>query len=198
MRTAWLVVIALVALVGCDPKDVDAGGDVSSARAPAKPASAGPADDEEIVTVDDTVPSEAAPADAGPEQEDDDEGADDDGCAPRDPKLKPMQLLRFTFADGIDGKDPGKKLEVAKAGQRVYAHLTMRNRSGRKRCLTLTFRVGGKKRTEVTLKIGKSWSWRTYAYNTLRPDDDKPLDLTVTDDQGQIVLHQLLAVIPRP
>jgi hypothetical protein len=101
------------------------------------------------------------------------------------------------FADGVEGKDPRSKIDVAKAGKRVYAHLTMRNRSGRDRCIHLTFRVGGKKRTAVTLKIGESWSWRTYAYNTLRGDDNKPLELTVTDDQDQVILKKLLAVVPQ-
>ena len=88
-------------------------------------------------------------------------------------------------------------LQVAHAGERVYAHLTMRNRSGRDRCIHLTFRVAGKKRTSITLKVGKSWSWRTYAYNTLRSDDRAPLQLVVTDDQGATVLTKMLAVIPK-
>lgn len=190
----------VLAVWGCDPAPTPATdsarpatGRTAAPTTGAKPSVSGD-DDFELETVDDTIPADDAVVEDAGEAEDDDP---DSPCAPKDPSLKPMQLLRFTFADGVEGKDPKSKLNVARAGQRVYAHLAMRNRSGRTRCLHLTFRVGGKKRTEVTLKIGKSWEWRTYAYNTLRADDDEPLELTVTDDQGAVVVKKLLAVIPR-
>ncbi|MEM9692119.1 MAG: hypothetical protein AAGA56_06225 [Myxococcota bacterium] len=125
-----------------------------------------------------------------------DEAEIDPDCAKPEEDLKPMQLLRFAFASGLEGKDPKDKLHIARPGQRIYAHLTLRNRSGRKRCATLTFRVGGKKRTEIKVKIGESWSWRTWAYNTLRSDDREPLELTVRDDKGGLVLREKLAVVP--
>jgi hypothetical protein len=196
MRLASSLLALSLATAGCD----------DDTKAPAKaPSSTKPSavatDDDEIETVDDTIPPDdlepATGPDAGDDEEEGDEGEHEDACAPKDSELKPMQVLSFTFTDGIEGRDPKSKLQVAKAGQRVYAHLAMRNRSGRKRCLHLTFRVGGKKRTEVTLKIGKSWRWRTYAYNTIHADDDKPLQLTVTDDQGALVLEKMLPVIPR-
>jgi hypothetical protein len=154
-----------------------------------------PAPGDEIETVDDTPGSQDFEVDPALDA---DGGVVDheSACAPADPALKPMELLKFTFADGVDGRDPRRKLEVARAGQRVFAHLTLRNRSGRDRCVHLTFRVGGKKRTTVTLKIGESWSWRTYAYNTLRGDDNKPLELTVTDDQNAVILREQLAIVP--
>lgn len=159
----------------------------SAPGAPGAPTPPGPDRPvEEVPTVDDTVPSSEG------EGEGDDPDAD---CAPPGSDLKPMEVLRFTFASGLEGKDPKDRLASARAGQRVYAHLTMRNRSGRKRCLHLTFRVGGKKRTEVTLKIGESWSWRTWAYNTVKADDTGPLELTIEDDQGQVVLQKELPVV---
>ncbi len=197
-----------LAAQGCEPTSERG---VTTARPPSA-TSAGaprPVDDDEVQTVDDTVPANEAPADEAPDGGADaaadgpsaldggDEGDEpDEPCAPEDPTLKPLTLLRFSFTDGIEGKDPRSKLDVAKAGQRVYAHLTLRNRSGRTRCVHLTFRVGGKKRTEVTLKIGPSWSWRTFAYNTLRADDNKPLELTVRDDQNKLILERQLPVIP--
>ena len=138
-------------------------------------------------TVDDTVPA--------PEGEPDEDEPADGECAPAGSDLKPMQMLRFSFASGLEGKDPKDEMQVARPGQRVYAHLTMRNRSGRKRCLHLTFRVGGKKRTEVTLKVGESWSWRTWAYNTIKDDDTGPLELTIEDDQKNLVLKKTLPVV---
>ncbi len=207
----WLAWVLVLATSSCDGAPAPAGRDAARSSAPARsskidsdgakraPATRATAPDlddvDDVETVDDTIPPDdvaASTADSA-----DDGASHRSACAPKDAKLKPMQLLRFTFSDGVEGKDPSSKIAVAKAGQRVYAHLTMRNRSGRKRCLHLTFRVGGKKRTSVTLEIGKSWEWRTYAYNTLRGDDNRPLELTVTDDQGALVLKKLLAVIPR-
>ncbi len=140
----------------------------------------GPSGDEAVETVND-------------EPEVDHEGA----CAPADPGLDPLQLLRFTFTDGVENKDPKQKLHIARPGQRVYAHLRLRNRSGRERCVHVTFRVGGQKRTDVTLKVGKSWSWRTWAYATPRVDDTKPLQVVVTDDQGKVIVEKKLAVVPQ-
>ncbi len=152
----------------------------ASAPRPRVPGATQPGQDDSAPTVDD-------------EPEVDHEGA----CAPADPGLKPLQLLRFTFADGVEGKDPGAKLNIARPGQRVYAHLQLRNRSGRDRCVHVVFHVGGKKRTDVTLKVGESWSWRTWAYNTLRADDRGPLQVVVTDDQGKAIVQQSLAVVPK-
>jgi hypothetical protein len=165
--------------------------------APSPPAPAASID-EEVITVDDTIPGESPEIDAGPpdEGDQDDEEDPNDACAPVDPKLKPMQLLQFRWTSGLKGKQPKDKLYVARPGQRVYAHLKIRNRSGRKRCLKFVFRVGKKKRTEVTVRIGKSWNWRTWAYNTIKSSDRAPLHLTITDDQGKTIVDQRLAVIP--
>lgn len=138
------------------------------------------------------------PGDDEPLEDYDDEPEDEhaSACAPEDGSLKPLQLLRFVFASGIERRDPKDKLYIARPGKRVYAHLTVRNRSKRERCLHLEFRVNNKKRSRVTLKVGKSWSWRTWAYNTTRPDDRGPLRLVITDDQGKRFLDQSIAVVP--
>lgn len=192
-----LIILALF-LGGCS-KDDPAPGAVTAPLPSSMP------DDEPVETVDDTVPSstvtphadgEREPVEEDPADDDDEVAEEDDDCAPKGSDLKPLQVLAITFTSGIEGKDPRDKLHVARPGQRVYAHLKMRNRSGRKRCLDVTFRVGGKKRTKVRLEIGKSWSWRTWAYNTLRADDRQPLELTIVDDQGALVFHKKLPVVP--
>ena len=195
-------ILCFLLLLGGCPGDERESPAPSASSAPPRQAAATAApaakpDDEPVITVDDT-PEGAA--EDGAEQglgdgKDDGEEEPEGDCAPPGSDLKPMQLLRFAFASGIEGKDPKDELRVARPGERVYAHLTMRNRSGRARCLRLVFRVGGKKRTEVTLEIGKSWSWRTWAYNTIKPDDRGPLELTIEDDQGQLVLKKTLAVV---
>lgn len=182
-------------LFGCDRHKSDAAPVASTSTKPA--GSNAPIEEEPLESVDDTPDSPHDPADDTDDAEGEDDGVGDPNasCAPADANLKPMQLLRFTFSGSIKGKDPGKKLQLARPGQRVYAHFRMRNRSGRKRCMHLTFRVGGKKRTEVTLVVGKSWSWRTWAYNTIKSDDKGPLTLEVKDDQGVLILKKSLAVV---
>ena len=117
-------------------------------------------------------------------------------CAPLDPTIKPMLLLKFRFSSAVKRREPVDKLNITRPGQRVYAHLTVRNRSGRRRCLHVEFRVNGKRRTKVTLKVGESWSWRTWAYNTSRSDDRGPLELSIRDDQGNVFLYRRLAIVP--
>lgn len=128
----------------------------------------------------------------------DDEPADvqAEACASADPSLRPMQLLRFTFTDGVEGRDPRTRLGVARPGRRLYAHLRLRNRSGRERCVRVIFRVGGKRRSEITLAVGRSWSWRTWAYATLRAGDTGPVTVEVRDDQGALVTRRTIGVLP--
>jgi len=133
--------------------------------------------------VDDEVPTDQA------------EGSPD--CPARDPALKPLQLLRYRFSSGVEHKKPVDKLYVARPGQRVWAHLTVRNRSGRDRCVHVELAVNGQSRTEIDLEVGHSWSWRTWAYITLRPTDRAGrLELTVTDDQGRLLLREHLPIVP--
>jgi hypothetical protein len=155
-------------------------------RPTAQPTATSEPDDIEVdpsSAVEDEPPSDEAEAEAA--------------CAPADPAIKPMQLLRFTFTSGIEGKDAKDKLAVARPGQRVFAHLHMRNRSKRERCIHVTFSVGGKERSHVTLKIGDSWEWRTWAYATVKSDEKAPLRVVVTDDQGATIVDKLLGVVPR-
>ncbi|NUP11620.1 MAG: DUF2914 domain-containing protein [Polyangiaceae bacterium] len=111
---------------------------------------------------------------------------------------RPVELLKFSFASGIRGRDPASVLEYAKPNQRVYAHLTLRNRSGRKRTVHVVFKVNGAKRTEVDLDVDASWSWRTWAYNTvLAKDTSGTLSVEVTDDEGNAVAEGTLPIRPK-
>src|SRR5690348_8258918 len=42
-----------------------------------------------------------------------------------------LELLKMTLTSGIKNKEPTDVLESARPGQRVWAHLSMRNRTGR-------------------------------------------------------------------
>lgn len=189
----------LLLLGGCrdqpDSKDAAVSAPTPSVVTSAvSPAGRPPSDDEPLLAIDDTLPTDRG-VELGEEASEGD--GPEAACAPEGSDLKPMQLLRFAFASDLEGKDPKDDLRLARPGQRIYAHLTVRNRSGRQRCLVLQFRVAGKMRTEVTVKVGASWSWRTWAYNTLKADDEGPLELTVKDDQGQVLFVKTLPVVPK-
>jgi hypothetical protein len=97
-----------------------------------------------------------------------------------------MRLLKLTLAPGVRDKEPVSKLEAAKPGQRVWAHVTLRNRTGFAREIDLVFRVNGKERSRVTLNVESSWSFRTWGYVTLRPGDvSGDVSVSVVSDSGE-------------
>jgi len=108
-----------------------------------------------------------------------------------------MELLRFRFTSGVDGREPKAELDHAKPGQRVYGYLALRNRSGRTRTVTLAWKVNGEARTTTELNIDESWQFRTWGYNTVLPKDTKgTLELEVTDDAGHVVVEKSLPIRP--
>ena len=126
------------------------------------------------------------------------EEGDAAACTPKDASLKPLQLLGFVFASRVESRKPVEQLRFARPGQRVYAYLRMRNRSGEERCLRVEFRVNGKKRTSVELEVGESWQWRTWAYATLRASDTSgTLELRVIDDQDRVVVDKRLPIVAK-
>jgi hypothetical protein len=181
-------IAAILAVPACQRADREAGPSATATAAP-PPMTAAPA------------ASASGPTDPGPDTVDD-EPAPEDGsvaeasCAPPDPNLTPLLLLRFAFTSGIDGRDPRDKLSVARPGQRIFSHFTVRNKSGRERCIRIELVVGREKRTTLTLKIGESWSWRTWGYNTLRSDDTGTLVAIVRDDQGNELARRELSIVP--
>lgn len=109
---------------------------------------------------------------------------------------RPVELLSWQFTSGVAAKNPVDTITSAKPGQRVYLHLTVRNRTGKKQSLSVTFHVNGHKRTEVDLSVDESWSWRTWAYNTiLETDEPGKLDVEVVDEEGHPILDASLPVV---
>ena len=116
-------------------------------------------------------------------------------AAEEETSTRPVELLKLVFASDVKNKEPVGSLQVAKTGQRVYAHMTLRNQSGRPRKVHLAFAVDGEQRTNVDLFVGESWSWRTWAYNTiLAKDAGKKLTLEVTDDAGHPLFEGALPI----
>lgn len=112
----------------------------------------------------------------------------------------PLQVLRFAFTSEIKAKEPTDKLTYATAGERVYAHMTLRNRApnqrDEKRSVKVVFRVNEERRTTLDLKVDPSWSYRTWAFNTLKDDDKGELTLQVTDDEGNLIIDEQLPIKP--
>jgi len=97
----------------------------------------------------------------------------------------PLELLRLTLASGVEAKEPVDVLTKARPGQRVWAHVKLRNRSGRTKSVRLVFSVGGKERSRTDLDVEPSWSFRTWGYVTLQPGDRSgELAVSVLDDTG--------------
>jgi hypothetical protein len=120
------------------------------------------------------------------------------GLAPRQGELvrrEDLELLALSFTSAVRDKAPADRLVEAKPGDRVYAHLTVRNLSGRPRKVGLLFVVNGHQRTEIDLEVGPSWSWRTWGFNTLLADDDPgELVLRVTSDDGKVLANERLPI----
>jgi len=113
----------------------------------------------------------------------------------RETSTRPIEVLKFKLTSGIKSRDPVDEIDHASAGERVYAHLTLRNRTGRARKIHLTFTVNGEVRTELDLDVEESWSWRTWGYNTMLPKDKQGrLELSVTDEEGHPLVESSLPI----
>lgn len=111
------------------------------------------------------------------------------------PVKLPLQLLRFTLTSEVKAKEPVDKLDSAEAGQRVWAHLAVRNRTGVEKRITLRFLVDGDERSSVDLHVEPSWSYRTWGYNTLRASDKAgELSVEVRDDEGGLLQRATLPI----
>jgi hypothetical protein len=107
----------------------------------------------------------------------------------------PLQVLKLVFTSEVKNKEPVDKLDSVKPGERVWAHLAMRNRGAEARPITLVFRVNGEQRSKVELKIDPSWSYRTWGYSTLRAGDvSGELVLEVRDQASAVITTARLPI----
>jgi hypothetical protein len=106
-----------------------------------------------------------------------------------------FRVLKLVFTSDVKDREPVDDLKLAKAGQRVWAHVVLRNRGASPRTITLVFSVNGKERSRVDLTIQSSWSFRTYAYNTLRKTDTGELKVEVLDDAGALMTSKAIPIV---
>lgn len=110
-----------------------------------------------------------------------------------------LALLKLVFTSEVKNKEPVDKLDHAQPGQRVWVHLTMRNRGTEARPISLVFRVSDEQRSKVDLEIGPSWSYRTWGYSTLRASDRTgELVVEVRDASGARVTSARLPIKADP
>jgi hypothetical protein len=135
------------------------------------------------------APSATASADAKRDLEQECPEAEDDAPA--------LKLVDFKLTTKIEDKKPTDEVSIVKAGTKVYAYLGIKNLTDVKRCVQVTFRVNGRLRSSLTLDIGKSPNWHTWAYVTANKDDaGAKIDIDVIDDQGREQGHAKVLVEP--
>jgi DUF2914 family protein len=116
-------------------------------------------------------------------------------AAPTPTPTPPLQVLKLTLTSDVKQKEPVDELKEAGPGQRVWAHVTIRNRAGEARRVSVVFKVGGEERSTVDLQIASSWSYRTWAYNTLRAGDKSgELTVEIRDDGGNVLSSAKLPI----
>jgi hypothetical protein len=98
-----------------------------------------------------------------------------------------LKVLKMVFTSEVRQKEPVDKLKSASPGQRVWAHVTMRNRTDATKPIKLAFLVGNNERSKIDLKIDPSWSYRTWGYVTLRDNDVGEVVAEVRDEAGTVM-----------
>jgi hypothetical protein len=172
---AALATVTSLALAGCDP-------------APASKPSASVAT--ATATAVAPAPAGSAPASVT--------GGGSRGASPAASANAPLEVLRLRLTSAIKDKEPVDDLTRAEPGKRVWAHVTARNRGAGKAGVQLVFRVDGDVRTTVDLDVDRSWSYRTWGYVTLRPDDRGELEVEVIGDGEQALAEATLPIAAAP
>lgn len=113
------------------------------------------------------------------------------------PAAGELKVLKMVFTTEVKSKEPSDKLDFAKAGQRVYAHVTLRNRTGGEKPIVLAFLVGGAVRSKIDLDVADSWSYRTWGYVTLRDGDTGDLVAEVRDGSGTVMERARIPIKPK-
>jgi hypothetical protein len=102
--------------------------------------------------------------------------------------VAPLQVLRLTLTSEVKQKEPVDELKEAGPGQRVWVHVTLRNRAPEAKRVSVIFKVDGEERSTVDLQVASSWSFRTWAYNTLRAGDKSgELTVEVRNDASDVI-----------
>lgn len=110
-----------------------------------------------------------------------------------------LKVRKLVLTSEVKKKEPVDKLEAAKPGQRVWAHVTVRNRCPDTKTIKLAFKVAGDDRSTVDLVVAPAWSYRTWGYVTLRPTDVAgEIVVEVRDEGGEVLERARLPIKAKP
>lgn len=105
-----------------------------------------------------------------------------------------LNISRLVFSRGVEDRQPVEPdFAPAADGRRLYAYLELFNK-GESQELTLTWIRAGKPFHTVTLKVGRSPHWRTWAYLTLGTAMTGPWALEVRTEDGKLLMAMPLLV----
>ena len=99
-----------------------------------------------------------------------------------------FQLVELSLARGVEDRKPvqvaGDGVAIAADGARLYAYLHVFNK-GAQKALKVIWKRGEKVYHEATVVVGRSPSWRTWAYIDARASLKGSWTVTILDDEGK-------------
>jgi hypothetical protein len=121
----------------------------------------------------------------------------DQKCATAAPDALPLDIVQFTLTSKLDKRKPTDELSIVQPETKIYAYLVVKNLGTAERCVLVTFRVNGRKRASLTLDIGTSPTWRTWAQITpAKGDAPGNVEVEITDDHGKQRYKQKVLLEP--
>lgn len=121
----------------------------------------------------------------------------DQKCAKAPDDAPPLDIIQFALTSKLEKRKPTDELSIIQPGTKIYAYVAVKNLETRERCVLVTFRVNGRRRAALTLDIGTSPSWRTWA-NITPAESDAPgnVEVEITDDHGRQRYKQRILIEP--
>jgi hypothetical protein len=99
-----------------------------------------------------------------------------------------FQLVELALARGVEDRKPvqvaGEGAAIAADGARVYLYLHLFNKGASKQ-LKVVWKRGEKVHHQATVSVGRSPSWRTWAYLDARPSLKGSWTVTVLESDGK-------------
>jgi hypothetical protein len=105
-----------------------------------------------------------------------------------------LEVTRFVFTRQVVDRQPqGEVQNVPLDGHRVYGFIEVLNR-GAPRQLTMVWRQEGKQVARFSLDVGSSPRWRTWSYLRARKSMLGQWEVSVKDDQGNLLASESLII----
>lgn len=100
---------------------------------------------------------------------------------------EPMTLTTFAAGTGVEHRAlVGARARFAPDGDKVWVHATLDN-AGPARTVTLVWALDGTEKWRITLDVGTSPRWRTWARRTIGARDGGVWMVTALDPAGAVL-----------